>query len=136
VPEFDPASENPLQFFGIDTQVVQFDLNYLHNLTGDQIEKWIADIDQELGQPSQASSGGMKVVVPFDEQIQLSVAIGADVRAFDWDLLGRSAQFDVVLMDPPWMIQGNHPTRGLELSYELMDNDEIASMPVHKVQSR
>jgi N6-adenosine-specific RNA methylase IME4 len=136
VPEYDPAAENKLQFFRVDTQLAQFDLDHLHSLTDAQIEAQIAEIDLELEQAKFTAPQGMRIVVPFDEEIQQSVAITADVRTFDWELLGRMAQFDVVLMDPPWQIQGNQPTRGLDLTYELMETDEIAGMPIPKIQRK
>jgi hypothetical protein len=42
-----------------------------------------------------------------------SVPIKADVRSFDFEALGREAQFDVVLMDPPWQLATNTPSRGV-----------------------
>jgi hypothetical protein len=133
VPEFDPAAENKIQFFGLDSQLAQFDMPYIRGLGDDEIDAIIAEISAEL-EGTHVEPDGTKLVIPFDERITRSVSIAADVTTFDWDRLGRTAQFDVILMDPPWPIQGAHPTRGLDLTYALMEIDEIRAIPLRKVQ--
>ncbi len=41
------------------------------------------------------------------------VPIRADVTTFDWKALASIAQFDVILMDPPWQLACANPTRGV-----------------------
>jgi len=41
------------------------------------------------------------------------VPIRADVRSFDFESLGAVAQFDVIVLDPPWQLATNTPSRGV-----------------------
>ena len=41
------------------------------------------------------------------------VPIRANVLTFDWARLASASQFDVILMDPPWQLASNAPTRGV-----------------------
>ena len=63
-----------------------------------------------------------------------SVPIRADVRLFDWEALGSAVQFDVILMDPPWQLATSAPTRGVALGYSQLRDDDIARIPVPKLQ--
>ncbi|PJF20092.1 hypothetical protein PSACC_00093 [Paramicrosporidium saccamoebae] len=56
-----------------------------------------------------------------------SKAISADVRTLDFAGLGS---FDVVVMDPPWQLAGQQPTRGVALSYSQMSDREILALPI------
>jgi len=69
-----------------------------------------------------------------------SVAIPADVTKFDFAALGRETRrltgrmFDVVLMDPPWRVTSQNPSRGVVLPFPTMADAEIARLPVRRVQ--
>eukprot|EP00759_Apiculatamorpha_spiralis_P033268 PhF_6_TR34611/c0_g1_i1/m.50393/K05925/METTL3_14; mRNA (2'-O-methyladenosine-N6-)-methyltransferase len=63
-----------------------------------------------------------------------SCPIHADVRTFDFAALGRVAQFDVIVMDPPWIL-GAQSTRGVGLTYKQLSDLEISSIPIHHVQT-
>ena len=60
--------------------------------------------------------------------------IRANVLTFDWKALGDKMQFDVILMDPPWILQTKKMTRGVEIMYEQMPENDIASIPLNFVQ--
>lgn len=63
------------------------------------------------------------------------IPIRADVRDLDWPLLYNNAQFDVIVMDPPWQLASAAPTRGVALGYSQLRDDEIMALPVPKLQS-
>jgi N6-adenosine-specific RNA methylase IME4 len=75
-----------------------------------------------------------RIIVPFDVESQDIISIMHDVRTFDWEDFASVAQFDVVLMDPPWRIQVSG-SAFLELTYELMAFEEIASLPINILQT-
>jgi hypothetical protein len=64
------------------------------------------------------------------------VPIQADVTAFDWAGLAASAQFDAVMMDPPWQLATSNPTRGVALGYSQLSDDAVAALPVPELQRR
>lgn len=49
-----------------------------------------------------------QIVVP-----EWSIPIKANVLDFNWKSLASYTQFDVILMDPPWRLTSNTPTRGV-----------------------
>ncbi|KAJ3243947.1 hypothetical protein HDU78_011610 [Chytriomyces hyalinus] len=64
-----------------------------------------------------------------------SVPINADVLSFDFKKLGSITQFDVILMDPPWQLASNAPSRGVTISYSTLSDDAIQSIPMHHLQT-
>lgn len=64
-----------------------------------------------------------------------SVPILADVRTFDWAELCASAQFDVIMMDPPWQLASANPTRGVALGYSQLSDKQIGELPVPALQT-
>jgi mRNA (2'-O-methyladenosine-N6-)-methyltransferase len=64
------------------------------------------------------------------------VPIRTDIRVFDFDALAKEAQFDVIMMDPPWLLASSAPTRGVALGYKQLPNNDIQNIPVLKLQTR
>eukprot|EP01102_Stenamoeba_stenopodia_P022699 TRINITY_DN9553_c0_g1_i1.p1 TRINITY_DN9553_c0_g1~~TRINITY_DN9553_c0_g1_i1.p1 ORF type:complete len:377 (+),score=66.49 TRINITY_DN9553_c0_g1_i1:25-1131(+) len=62
------------------------------------------------------------------------VPIRTDVRVFDFDALAKEVQFDVIMMDPPWLLATSTPTRGVALGYKQLPNNDIQNIPVPKLQ--
>ena len=62
------------------------------------------------------------------------VPIHANVTTFDWPALAAAAQFDAVMMDPPWQLATANPTRGVALGYSQLSDDAIAALPVPELQ--
>jgi N6-adenosine-specific RNA methylase IME4 len=106
----------------------------IKNMTDEELGEQLAAAEAELGTDTATELKLPVVVIPFDEMIREGWWACADVRGFDWAGLGAVVQFDVILMDPPWMIQSANPTRDVELNYELLPEDEIARIPMELVQ--
>ena len=71
----------------------------------------------------------------------LCIPINTDIKSFDFNLL-RSKQieltnrlFDVILMDPPWKLSSSHPTRGVAIAYDQLNDDVIESLPIPSLQT-
>ena len=62
------------------------------------------------------------------------VPIHANVTTFDWPSLYSHAQFDVIMMDPPWQLATANPTRGVALGYSQLNDDHISRLPVPQLQ--
>jgi N6-adenosine-specific RNA methylase IME4 len=70
--------------------------------------------------------------------------IRADVRVFDFGAFIASEHeksgkrdggfFDVILMDPPWQLAGQAPSRGVSLMYDQLHDKLIEDMPVQRLQ--
>ena len=45
------------------------------------------------------------------------IPIHANVTTYNWDALAAAAQFDVIMMDPPWALATANPSRGVSLGY-------------------
>lgn len=62
--------------------------------------------------------------------------IRADVRKFDFsafidaELQNGRGHFDVILMDPPWQLAGQAPSRGVSLMYDQLHDRLIEEMDV------
>ncbi|OHT14409.1 MT-A70 family protein [Tritrichomonas foetus] len=134
MPVYDPTAPDKLQYFNLDGQLPIFDMNYIHSLSDEDIKEIISMIDSELNEYDFLNIEDCYLVPPFNENLKKSISINANVLDFDWEALGREIQFDVILMDPPWMIQSSKMTRGVELGYDQMKEDHIAAMPLHLVQ--
>ncbi|KAI9503646.1 MT-A70-like protein, partial [Coemansia spiralis] len=63
-----------------------------------------------------------------------SVPIRANVMNFDWEKLAKACQFDVILMDPPWQLASQAPTRGVAIAYQQLPDVCIESLPIHLLQ--
>jgi len=64
------------------------------------------------------------------------IPIHANVTTFDWARLASAAQFDVVMMDPPWQLATANPTRGVALGYSQLADADITALPVPDLQRR
>ncbi|GAX75137.1 hypothetical protein CEUSTIGMA_g2581.t1 [Chlamydomonas eustigma] len=64
------------------------------------------------------------------------IPIHANVTTYDWKQLYERAQFDVVMMDPPWQLATSNPTRGVSLGYSQLTDHDIANLPVPMLQQR
>jgi len=72
---------------------------------------------------------------------ELAIPISADVTMFNFDHLARtqmgftSQLFDVIMMDPPWQLSTSHPSRGVAIAYQSLNDDIISGLPIPKLQS-
>ncbi|KAJ2754042.1 hypothetical protein IWQ56_006548, partial [Coemansia nantahalensis] len=64
-----------------------------------------------------------------------SVPIRANVMNFEWEKLAAACQFDVILMDPPWQLASQAPTRGVAIAYQQLPDVCIESLPIHLLQT-
>ena len=64
------------------------------------------------------------------------VPIRTDVRNMNWKALARVAQFDVILMDPPWQLATSNPLRGVAISYKPLSDKHIQSMDISSLQEK
>ena len=135
IPEYIPTSTDKLKYFGLQEQEKLFDLATLSKMSEEELEQTISEIEGKLDALSNIEIGSCYLLAPFDENLRTSVSIKANILNFDWEGLGRSHQFDVILMDPPWRIQLSQMTRGVELGYDQLTDEEIMSMPLHLIQS-
>jgi N6-adenosine-specific RNA methylase IME4 len=133
MPEYDPMGVDLLQFFGLDSQKVTFEMEDIFNMSDEDIECEIREIDEKLAE-SQNPVARSVVVCPFSGAFS-PASIQCDVRTFDWADLGSRIQFDVILMDPPWKLQDHNPIRGLQLTYEMLEFEVIKQMPVNLLQT-
>lgn len=63
------------------------------------------------------------------------IPILADVTKYDWSRLYNACQFDVIMMDPPWVLATANPTRGVALGYGQLTNKDILSLPIQQLQT-
>lgn len=66
--------------------------------------------------------------------------IRADIRKFDFKSFiatehsNGDGYFDVILMDPPWQLAGQAPSRGVSLLYDQLHDKLIEDMEVEVLQ--
>ncbi|OMJ19931.1 N6-adenosine-methyltransferase 70 kDa subunit [Smittium culicis] len=63
------------------------------------------------------------------------VPIKANVMDFEWSTLAKACQFDVILMDPPWQLASQAPTRGVAIAYQQLPDICIESLPIQTLQN-
>lgn len=134
IPAYNPTTNNILQFFQVESQKVLFECPDFIDKTIEELDAEIEEITEEINKCPKSNYDDFVVVPPYDERMENSISINADVMTFDFADLGRRAQFDVIVMDPPWMIQGSTMTRGVELGYEQMKVEDIVLMDIPKIQ--
>ncbi|KAJ2157156.1 hypothetical protein GGF46_004700 [Coemansia sp. RSA 552] len=102
-----------------------------------QLESEIAALERKCGVEgsgeAQSNSGPMDL--SEFRAPEWSVPIRANVMNFEWDRLGAACQFDVILMDPPWQLASQAPTRGVAIAYQQLPDICIESLPIHLLQT-
>ena len=80
--------------------------------------------------------GNLNEIDPSEWQVPPHcVPIHANVVTYDWSRLYSFAQFDVIMMDPPWQLATANPTRGVALGYSQLTDRDIQCLPIPKLQS-
>lgn len=64
----------------------------------------------------------------------LCVPVLANVTTFPWSSLASRAQFDAVLLDPPWRLATANPTRGVALGYSQLEDRDVLAIPLGSLQ--
>ncbi|KAI7833814.1 MT-A70-domain-containing protein [Kickxella alabastrina] len=102
-----------------------------------QLERDIADLEKKCGVEAGADGKGKAAEVDMSEfkAPEWSVPIRANVMNFDWGKLGQACQFDVILMDPPWQLASQAPTRGVAIAYQQLPDVCIESLPIQLLQT-
>ncbi|KAJ2725793.1 hypothetical protein GGI07_001000 [Coemansia sp. Benny D115] len=102
-----------------------------------QLEKEIADLEKKCGVEGASDAKGKTAEMDMSEfkAPEWSVPIRANVMNFDWERLGNACQFDVILMDPPWQLASQAPTRGVAIAYQQLPDVCIESLPIQLLQT-
>ncbi|KAJ1848223.1 hypothetical protein LPJ70_001134 [Coemansia sp. RSA 2708] len=102
-----------------------------------QLEKEIADLEKKCGVEGSSRSQNNSAPIDLSEfrAPEWSVPIRANVMNFDWEKLAAACQFDVILMDPPWQLASQAPTRGVAIAYQQLPDVCIESLPIHLLQT-
>jgi N6-adenosine-specific RNA methylase IME4 len=135
LPGFKPGDPRFLEYFGFTPDLVKTDLAALRDKSEEELLEMLENTEAELRRLPKPREHHTIAIPGFAPDLRDSVAINADVRTFDWAMLGRVVQFDVITMDPPWQITVTNVTRGVNISYAQLDTPTIAAMPLHYVQS-
>lgn len=131
---FRPDDPDKLKYFGYEAELVKTDVNEIRALTDEQLDEEIEKIELEIKKYDTKGDCTCTVIPAFDETIKNSAAIQCDVRSFPFDKLGEITQFDVITMDPPWIIAQATITRGVAINYDQLGTDTIGQIPLHKIQ--
>ncbi|KAJ1813812.1 hypothetical protein LPJ56_001699 [Coemansia sp. RSA 2599] len=102
-----------------------------------QLEKEIADLEKKCGVEGAAEAKAKVAAIDMSEfkAPEWSVPIRANVMNFDWEKLASACQFDVILMDPPWQLASQAPTRGVAIAYQQLPDVCIESLPIQLLQT-
>lgn len=132
--DFKPDDPDKLKYFGYEAELVKTDLNEIRSLTDEQLDEEIEKIEKEIKKYGVKGDCTCTVIPAFDETIKHSASINCDVRTFPFDKLGEITQFDVITMDPPWLIAQAGITRGVAINYDQLSTDIIGQIPLQKIQ--
>lgn len=79
--------------------------------------------------------GSIEDVDPVEWQVPpYCIPIHANVTTYNWSRLASAAQFDVIMMDPPWQLATANPTRGVALGYSQLTDRDIQNLPIPQLQ--
>lgn len=125
-----------LRELDIEYKPVEYTMEDLASMTDEELKETLERVENELNVPTdfKGLNSDFVIVPPWDENIEQSISICESVLTLDWKLLGSKCKFDVIIMDPPWMITPSQVTRGVYLDYKLLETEKIRSMPLHLVQ--
>lgn len=99
----------------------------------DTLEQEILELEKKCQQP--APSSNPKLDMSEFRAPEWSVPVRANVMNFDWPRLAARCQFDVILMDPPWQLASQAPTRGVAIAYQQLPDVCIESLPIQTLQT-
>ncbi|KAJ2449021.1 hypothetical protein GGF42_004908 [Coemansia sp. RSA 2424] len=102
------------------------------------LEKEIAELEKKCGvegSSADATTKASEVDMSEFKAPEWSVPIRANVMNFDWEKLASACQFDVILMDPPWQLASQAPTRGVAIAYQQLPDVCIESLPIQLLQT-
>ncbi|KAJ2239780.1 hypothetical protein GGI13_007897 [Coemansia sp. RSA 455] len=102
------------------------------------LEKEIAELEKKCGvegSSADAASKTSELDMSEFKAPEWSVPIRANVMNFDWEKLASACQFDVILMDPPWQLASQAPTRGVAIAYQQLPDVCIESLPIQLLQT-
>lgn len=140
IPRFNPSDPRHLGYFGFESDIERTELSTIAAMSDEELMAALEKIEEDIANlpeidPIKKDEDSTVIAIPgYATNLTDSVAIQADVRTFDWARLGRTQKFDVILMDPPWVIAKTSITRGVNIIYDQLDEDVIASMPLDLVQ--
>lgn len=134
IPDFSPNGRPSISYFIEDSNVVKFDITEISKLTNESLLEQLEWVENEIDKLPVDTNNVYTTVIGFDEKTKGSLSIQVDVNEFDWEKLGQSAQFDVILMDPPWPITLNQGFGSSPLEYQTMQLDDIANMNIPAIQ--
>ncbi|KAJ1647048.1 hypothetical protein J3B02_001030 [Coemansia erecta] len=102
-----------------------------------QLEREIADLEKKCGVEGATETKAKTTEIDLSEfkAPEWSVPIRANVMNFDWEKLASACQFDVILMDPPWQLASQAPTRGVAIAYQQLPDVCIESLPIQLLQT-
>ncbi|KAJ2225923.1 hypothetical protein IWW45_007678 [Coemansia sp. RSA 485] len=102
-----------------------------------QLEKEIAELEKKCGVEGATEAKAKATEIDLSEfkAPEWSVPIRANVMNFDWEKLASACQFDVILMDPPWQLASQAPTRGVAIAYQQLPDVCIESLPIQLLQT-
>eukprot|EP00126_Sphaerothecum_destruens_P011331 Sdes_comp20901_c0_seq1m18063 len=77
----------------------------------------ISQLSKEIQQLEEIDAAADDTLEEFEqfEPPEWCVPIRANVLEFDFESLAKECQFDVIMMDPPWVLAGSAPTRGVKM---------------------
>lgn len=141
LPNFRPDDPFHIHWFGFEGVIETTELSTISALSDEALMKELERVEDEIAalpemSPLEDLEDASVVAIPgYATDLTDSIAIQADVRTFDWKGLGAIQKFDVILMDPPWVICNSNVTRGVHIIYNQLEVNLIADMPLHYIQT-
>jgi len=96
--------------------------------SGDDLNLGVEGVDYRVG--------SIEDVDPSEWQVPPHcIPVHANVTTYDWSRISSAAQFDVIMMDPPWQLATANPTRGVALGYSQLTDRDIQNLPIPHLQT-
>ncbi|PVU96369.1 hypothetical protein BB560_005813, partial [Smittium megazygosporum] len=94
------------------------------------LEKQISELEKEIEELEKE-----QIQADPQDAPNYCIPIKANVMDFEWERLANACQFDAIVMDPPWQLASQAPTRGVAIAYQQLPDVCIESLPIQKLQN-
>ena len=133
LPGFQSGNPNHLGYFGFTSNLQKTELVKIIKFNEEQLQEELEKTTKELNIIPETKNPTTIAIPGFSTNLHDAIAINCDVRYFDWKKFGQNQKFDVILMDPPWLI-AKLVTRGVNIEYAQLITSDIENMPLQYVQ--
>lgn len=100
----------------------------------------IRQLEEQFFQEEQSDKEDEEEIATSYMKQPWCIPISIDVTVLDFEKLIQkkleqtNRKFDIITMDPPWMLSSSNPTRGVAIAYDTLSDQKILNLPIDILQ--